>query len=109
MKFTQKAREDFLKTVLNNFHEYGFSYRSVIDEDGGAQHGLTVERIVSEVFDLGIAHITLTNTTNRGRKIGLLVVNEADGAPADLIADYGAANKNDLEIADRCIQGAPVS
>lgn len=105
MQIPQETRERFLESVLKNFAEYGFNYRSVIDEDGEASHGLTIERTVEEAFALDMCHLTVTHTGQRARKVGLLVVNEADAAPMDLIVDFGAANANDLEIATRCIQG----
>lgn len=105
MQITQETRKRFLKSVLKNFHEYGFSYRSVIDEDGESQHGLTIDRATEEVFATEISHLRVTHVGDRGRKIGMLIVNERGAPPTDLIADFGAAREEDMRIADRCIEG----
>lgn len=104
MNHSIDANKRFLKSVLNNFHEYGFSYRSVADGENET-HGLTIDRTVEETFAVEAAHITLTNVNDRSRKIGLFIVLDHPQAPMDLINDFGAKNKDDLAIADRCIEG----
>ncbi len=105
MNFTLDTSKRYLRSVLNHFHEYGFSYRSVALEGADAAHGLTVEKAVDEVFAGELAHVTLTNVEERTRKIGLLIVVDHPQPPMDLIADFGAANEEDLAIAQRCIDG----
>ena len=105
MNFTIETSKRYLRSVLNNFHEYGFSYRSVALEGEDATHGLTIEKAVEEAFAGDLCHVTLTNVKERSRKIGLLVVLDHPQPPMDLIADYGAANEDDMEIAQRCIEG----
>lgn len=98
------VRERYLKSVLNNLAEYGFTYRSVL-HDGGREHGLTVSDTAKEVMDLELCHIQLTNVESRGRRVGLLVVNEPNMAPVDMIADFGAAKEEDMQLVQRCIDG----
>ena len=109
MKTTDAACRAFLTQVLKNFAEYGFNYRSVHYDDGQADHGLTITEAVTNARATDAAHLKLTHTKQRARKIGLLIVTEPDQTPMDMIADYGTAGENDAAIADRCIQGAPLA
>lgn len=104
LTITQDTQKRYLKSVLSNLAEYGFNYRSVYHAE--AVHGLTIDRAVDVAFETGAAHLSITHTGNRGRKIGLLLNLEDGVTPADLIGDMGAAHINDLEIAERCIVGA---
>ena len=103
LTITQDAQKRYLKSVLSNLAEYGFNYRSVYHTEG--VHGLTIDRAIEVAFANNAAHIGVTHTGNRGRKIGLLLNIEDDVPPADLISDVGAAHKSDIEIAERCITG----
>jgi hypothetical protein len=50
---------------------------------------------------------SLTNISNRGRKIGLLIgPADENEPPAGIIHDIGTANEGDMPIATRCIMGA---
>jgi len=98
------VRGRYLRSVLNNLAEYGFTYRS-ITHDGGTEHGWTVADTAEYMLDLELANITLANVNNRERKVGLFIVNEANMAPMDMIADFGAANEEDMAVVQRCIDG----
>lgn len=98
------VRGRYLRSVLNNLAEYGFTYRS-ITHDGGMEHGLTISDVAKDAIDLELCHVQLTNVDNRERRVGLLVVNEANMAPMDMIADFGAANEEDMAVVQRCIDG----
>lgn len=104
LTITQDTQKRYLKSVLSNLAEYGFNYRSVYHTE--SVHGLTIDRAVDVAFETGAAHIGVTHTGNRGRKIGLLVNLEDGVPPAELINDMGAAHANDIEIAERCVTGA---
>ncbi|MCP1316885.1 hypothetical protein [Halomonas sp. 707B3] len=103
LTITQDAQKRYLKSVLSNLTEYGFNYRSVYHTE--AIHGLTIDRAIEVAFANNAVHIGVTHTGNRGRKIGLLLNIEDGVPPADLISDVGAAHKNDIAIAERCIAG----
>jgi hypothetical protein len=106
---TDAACNAFLAQVLKNFAEYGFNYRSVHYDDGEADHGLSITDTVANARSTDAVHLKLTHTKERSRKIGLLIVTEPGQVPMDIVADYGAANENDVAIADRCSQGAPLA
>jgi hypothetical protein len=96
----------WLVRVLNNFAEYGFNYRSVMNTDGAA-HGLNPGDTADRILTTGECHLSLTNISNRGRKIGLLIgPADENEPPAGIIHDIGTANEGDMPIATRCIMGA---
>lgn len=99
------VRERYLKSVLNNLAEYGFTYRSILDGET-AIHGVTVSQAADRAIDLDACHIRLINVDDRDRKAGLFVINEPDLAPVDMIADIGVANEDDMPLVERCIEGA---
>ena len=105
LAISQEARRHHLKSVIENFDEFGFSHRELIDEEGSTHRALTVNQVLSLALDLEASHIKLIHTGDMGRKIGLFVV--LDNTPADMIVDFGASHKADMPIADHCINGGP--
>lgn len=105
LTISQDTQKRFLKSVLSNLAEYGFNYRSVHVSLDNVFHGVTIDRAVEIAFTNNAPHLRVTHTGNRGRKVGLMLNLEDQVPPAELISDVGAAHKDDIAIADRCIEG----
>lgn len=105
LKISHEAKQRYFKSVLKNLHEFGFSTREVLSKEGSEGQNLTFNQTADLVFDLSASHVRIKHTGDPSRKIGLLVVLDADTPPAELIVDYGACNAEDMKIADRCVEG----